>query len=161
MERHASKIDVRQLEAVAHDLINAERTEYGIHPLDHIEKIRLIARAHSEDMASRGFFAHENLFGLDPTDRAQRAGYDCRKNYGSHYTYGLAENIYQGWLFGSYLNGVPTGWFSLEEIAHIAVDGWMNSPGHRQNILDASYDRAGMGVAIAADGKVLLTQNFC
>ena len=165
LQTRATKIDVRQLEALTHELINAQRSMHGIQPLDHIEKVRLIARYHSEDMASRNYFSHDNLEGFDPSDRGRRAGYECRKDYGSYYTFGLAENIHQGWLFGSYrtVNGrnVQFEWFSLEELARNAVDGWMNSPGHRQNILDSPYDRAGMGVAIADDGKVFFTQNFC
>ena len=158
-------IDIRQLEDRTHELINAERIERGLSPLDHIEKIRLIARSHSEDMAARDYFAHTSPEGLSPTDRGNEAGYDCRKNYGSYYTYGLAENIHQGWLYDSYrtLNGriVSYDWFTLEGLARTAVDGWMTSPGHRQNILDDSYDRTGIGVAIAEDGKVYITQNFC
>ena len=146
-------------------MINAQRSANGFQPLDHIEKIRLIARSHSEDMASRNYFSHDSLEGLDPSDRAARVGYDCRKDYGSYFTYGLAENIHQGWLFDSFqtVSGRITSydWFTLEELAHLAVNGWMDSPGHRQNILDSSYDRAGMGVAIADDGKVFFTQNFC
>ena len=61
------------------------------------------------------------------------------------------------------VNGITTPYnlYSPEEIAQNAVSGWMSSPGHRQNILDSSYDRAGVGIAIADDGKVLFTQNFC
>ncbi len=133
--------------------------------MEHIEKIRLIARSHSEDMALRDYFSHDSPEGLDPTDRAQRAGYSCRKDFGLRYRIGLAENIHQGWLFEGYrtINGrtTPYNLYSPEEIAHNAVEGWMNSPGHRQNILDSSYDRAGMGIAIADDGKVFFTQNFC
>ncbi len=165
IQKRASTIDVLQLEALTHDLINAQRLEQGIHPLDHIEKIRVIARSHSEDMASRNFFSHDSPEGLDPSDRGQRAGYDCRKDYGSYFTYGLAENIHQGWLFDSFQSSrgirVNFDWMSLEELARSAVNGWMNSSGHRQNILDSSYDRAGIGVAIADDGKVFFTQNFC
>ncbi len=165
IEKQASNINVLQLEALTHDLINAQRSTHGFQPLDHIEKIRVIARSHSEDMASRNFFSHDNPEGLDPSDRGQRAGYDCRKDYGSYFTYGLAENIHQGWLFDSFqtVSGRITSydWFTIEELARNAVNGWMTSPGHRQNILDPSYDRAGMGIAISGDGKVFFTQNFC
>ena len=156
---------MRQLEDLTHKLINAQRVMNGLEPLEHVEKIRLIARSHSEDMASRRFFSHDSPEGFDPTDRAQRAGYNCRKDYGSYYTFGLAENIHQGWLFAGYrtVNGIATPYnlYSPEEIAQNAVSGWMSSPGHRQNILDSSYDRAGVGIAIADYGKVLFTQNFC
>ncbi len=161
----ATEIDIRQLEDLAHELINIQRVNLGLDPLEHVEKIRLIARSHSEDMASRGYFSHNTPEGLDPTDRAQRAGYNCRKDFGLRYRIGLAENIHQGWLFAGYrtVNGrtAPYNLYSAEEIARNAVEGWMNSPGHRQNILDSSYDRAGMGIAIAEDGKVFFTQNFC
>ena len=159
------EIDVRQLEELTQELINAQRVMHGFNPLEHTEAIRLIARGHSEDLASRGNFSHDSPEGLDPTDRAQRAGYDCYKNFGSYFTFGLAENIHQGWLFEGYrtVNGktAPYNLYTPEEIAQNAVDGWMNSPGHRQHILDSSYDRAGMGIAIADDGKVFFTQNFC
>ena len=116
-------------------------------------------------MAAKDYFSHTSLAGLSPTDRGNKAGYDCRKDYGSYYTYGLAENIHQGWLYDSYrtLNGriVSYEWFTLEGLAQTAVTGWMGSKGHRENILKSSYDRAGLGVAIAEDGKVYFTQNFC
>ena len=70
----------------------------------------------------------------------------------------------KGWLYSSttYINGVPShDWNTQEEIAIVAVEGWMNSQGHRENILDPSYDRAGIGVAIAEDDRVYITQNFC
>ena len=162
--RGKSEIDIRQLEDRTHQLINAQRVKRGLSPLEHIEKIRLIARSHSEDMAKRSYFSHDTPEGLDPTDRGERAGYHCRKDYGTYYSFGLAENIHQGWLSSSttYIYGIPFhDWNTQEEIAVAAVEGWMTSPGHRRNILDASYDRSGIGVAIAEDDKVYITQNFC
>ena len=163
-DRGKLDIDIPQLEDRTHQLINAERVKRGLSPLEHIENIRLIARSHSEDMAARGYFSHDSPEGLDPTDRGSRAGYYCRKDYGTYHSFGLAENIHQGWLSSSttYIYGIPFhDWNTREEIAMAAVEGWMTSPGHRQNILDNSYDRTGIGVAIAEDGKVYFTQNFC
>ena len=157
-------IDIRQLEDRTHQLINLERVKRGLSPLEHIENIRLIARSHSEDMAERNYFSHDTPEGLDPTDRGRNAGYNCRKDYGAYISFGLAENIYQGGLISltTFINGVAShDWFTLEEIAAGAVESWMNSRGHRENILDSSYDRTGIGVAIAEDGKVYFTQNFC
>ena len=153
-------IDVRQLEDRTHHLINAQRVRHGLSPLEHIEKLRVLARSHSDDMAVRGYFSHDSPEGLSPTDRGDRAGYACRKDY----SYGLAENIYQGWLSSSttYIYGIPFhDWKTQESIAIAAVEGWMTSTGHRQNILDDSYDKTGIGVAIAGDGKVYFTQKFC
>jgi uncharacterized protein YkwD len=52
-------------------------------------------------------------------------------------------------------------WNSLEEIANQAVTGWMNSEGHRKNILDDHFQQEGIGVAFSTDNKIYVTENFC
>ncbi len=162
---NAQRIDAREVEVLTHQLINEERIKHGSEPLEHVEQIRLIARLHSEDMATRDYFSHDTPEGRDPTDRGNLVGYQCRKAFGNSYRLGLGENIHQNWLFGGYqiVNGerTPIDWFTADELAAQAVKGWMDSPGHRENLLDATYDRAGMGVAIADSGKVFFAQNFC
>lgn len=78
---------------------------------------------------------------------------------------GLAENIFQNNLYDRvwYTNGIPTSyeWNTVDEIAESTVLGWMNSPGHRQNILTPHFYSEGIGVAISGDDKVYITQNFC
>lgn len=76
---------------------------------------------------------------------------------------GLAENIAQNWTYESttYINGIPIhDWNTEENLAEQTVNGWMNSPGHRENIL-SGFHSEGIGVAIASDEKVYFTQNFC
>jgi len=76
---------------------------------------------------------------------------------------GLAENIAQNWTYESitYINGIPFHHWNTEEmLAEQTVQGWMNSPGHRANIL-SGFHSEGIGVAIATDDKVYITQNFC
>ncbi|MHA2055477.1 MAG: CAP domain-containing protein, partial [Candidatus Hodarchaeales archaeon] len=156
------------LEKKIHDLINVERQNQGLIPLEWDGELNLIAREHSLDMDDSNFFDHTNPSGEDPTDRGNEAGYSCRKDYGSYYTYGLAENIHQGWLYNSIIYttfmGITTtsyNWMSLEEIAVRSVQGWMGSLGHRENILTSTYDKEGIGVAISSDYKVYVTENFC
>jgi uncharacterized protein YkwD len=149
---------------LVHSLVNVEREKSGLPLLTEVDILVSIAEGHSQDMAIRHYFDHENPDGLDASERAARAGYPCRKDYGVYYTIGVAENIYQGWLYSSvtYINGIPIKhYLSIEQIAIKAVQGWMGSPGHRANILDNSHDRVGTGVAISQDGKVFITQNFC
>lgn len=152
------------LEIRVHELINRQRSENGLGALQFDRALADIARNHSEDMAAQGYFAHENPAGQDPTARGIAAGYSCRKNYGSHYTYGLAENLFQNNLYSSatYFSNRTTvyAWTSPEEIAQSSVAGWMNSSGHRENILTSSYEREGIGVAIASE-KVYITEDFC
>lgn len=139
-----------QIEELIHTMTNQHREAAGLQPLDRITKIDQIARAHSEDMAERNYFEHDTPEGLDPSDRGNAAGYPCRKDHGSYYTYGLAENI-----------SMHTGtWYGAERLANEIMKGWMNSFGHRQNIMESDYDRIGVGVAIGG-GAVYATQNFC
>jgi uncharacterized protein YkwD len=157
-------IDIPTLESQIHVLINQQRRSNGLSPLSSDSTLASIARKHSADMAWNNYFAHVNLQGLDPTGRGNLQGYSCYKNYGSYYTTGIAENIMQNNRYDSvtYYNGIPRyAWNSPEEIAQSTVNGWMSSPGHRKNILTSTYDREGIGIAIAADDKVYITQDFC
>ena len=152
---------IAALEQRVHQLINQQR----VSSLGLDATLASIARSHSADMARNNYFSHTNLRGQSASDRGAAVGYDCRKDYGSYYTYGLAENIYQAWLYGQYWtrNGVVVrkDYHTLEELASLVVDGWMDSLGHRENILNTSYDRQGIGIAISTDEKVYVTQNFC
>ena len=159
-----STLPVQELAYLMHQLVNEEREQRGLGVLAYAPEVAAIAQAHSEDMAALDYFSHTNPAGESPTDRGVRQGYDCIKDYGSYYAYGLAENIYQGWLYSSiaYIGTAAIkDWFSVEEMAENVVQGWMNSPGHRANILKGSYDREGIGVAVSSGGKVYFTQNFC
>jgi uncharacterized protein YkwD len=112
-------------------------------------------------MARNNYFSHINLQGFDPTGRGNQGGYSCYKNYGSYYITGIAENIFQTQHSTTY-NGITVNELvPLETIAQSTVNGWMNSPGHRQNILTTTYDSQGIGVAISSDKKVYVTEDFC
>jgi uncharacterized protein YkwD len=102
-------IDTPTLEQQVHEGINEQRTSNGLSSLSYDSSLVSIARKHSADMALNNYFAHTNLQGLDPSGRATQAGYSCYKNYGSYYTTGIAENIFQNNLYDSvtYYNGIP------------------------------------------------------
>ena len=144
-------LNASDVERYIHLYTNEERAYGGLHPLTRVAVIDGIARGHSEDMAARGYFDHDTPEGLDPTARGNAAGYDCRKDYGSYYTYGLAENIH----YASGMGG------DARDLARYTVSDWMQSPGHRANIMDSAYDRIGVGVAVSGGGTVYATQNFC
>ena len=140
---------VSELELKVHAGINAARAKNGGAPLKWEEQLADVARAHSDDMTGRGYFGHDTPEGLGPSDRIDRAGYSCWK--GSHY--GVAENI-----------AIETTLGDLDRTAAQAVRGWMNSPGHRTNLLGRQYDRTGVGVSFGtwrAYKAVYLTQVFC
>ena len=145
-----SVADVREVETYVVKFTNEERGAAGLTPLQHDERISEIARAHSAAMLRTGKLEHV-LGGKDPTDRAETAGYNCRRALGGgRYSFGLSENIH-----------MQTGsWHSNPEVvARNMVDGWMNSPGHRANIMDPMAVRIGVGIA-REGGTWYATQNF-
>ena len=137
---------------------NLERTKNGLPELFLDDALSTVARDHSLDMSQNNFFAHENLKGEDPTARARREGYNTHKILGNGwYSDGIGENIDKmptGDVQGvGYVSSDPDG------IAKVQVDQWMNSPGHRANILNDKYSVIGIGVAY--DGTYYFTtQDF-
>lgn len=115
------------------ELTNAVRERFGLAPLTNNEEVALVARSHSEDMAVRQYFQHTNLDGLDPFDRMDQAGIRFRR---------AAENIAAG-----------------QYTPMLVVEGWLNSAGHRENLLGA-FEELGTGVYFGGDMSVYYTQNF-
>lgn len=124
------------MEQDAFEQVNVQRTNEGLAALIMDEDVRAVARGHSEDMAARDFFDHVNPDGLDPFERLAAAGIA--------YTW-AGENI----AWNNYPDPVPT-----------AVEGWMNSQGHRENILRQQFTHTGMGVASDGAGGYYFTQVF-
>ena len=77
---------------------------------------------------------------------------------------GFPENIEQNNLYDSveYIDGIPIyHWLSEDQLSSSIVDVWMNSPGHRENILTSAYYSQGIGIAISNNDKVFITEDFC
>lgn len=130
--------NLARLERKAFDLINQKRLENGLAELNWSEKIAEIARIHSENMANFKFFSHRGLDGMMVDDRADRFGLKKWRAIG--------ENI-------AYNRG-------YDNPAEFAVLRWMQSPSHRENLLNAQWKETAVGVAVAADGAVYFTQVF-
>lgn len=122
----------------AFELVNGERRARGQQPLHWDAELTLLARRHSENMARHNFLSHTDRDGLDTADRAAVGGV-CGWR-------AIAENI-------AYNQG-------FDDPVGFAVERWMQSPKHRENILRAGFTHAGIGVARAADGRVYFTQVF-
>ena len=113
-----------------HEKINSQRRRHGLQPLKWNPTITVIAQRHSEDMAANNFFSHNNRQGQSPTDRGLAMGFDCRRDYPGYYTYGLAENIWQGYTYGSITTIAfitRKNYLSDDEIALRSVSGWMRA----------------------------------
>jgi uncharacterized protein YkwD len=158
-------ITASSLEARVHILVNRVREDHGLPALGTDAALVSLARAHSADMAEKRYFGHVNLDERDATARGAAAGYSCHKDADPYYSYAIAENLYATERYSPAVprDGRATGyaWTTEEAMAEEAVEAWMNSPDHRDNILDPGMGREGIGVAIAEYGLVFITQNFC
>lgn len=98
------------------DLVNQERISRGFRPLLPLEKCVAAAQFHANDMEEYNYFSHD---GRNETWEARLERFSVQRTFG--------ENIA--------IHRTPTG----------VVDAWMNSPGHRQNILNPNFRYSGMG----------------
>lgn len=112
-------------------LTNAQRVKAGCKPLKVDSRLNLSAQRHSADMLKRNYFEHEDPDGHDFADREKAAGFEGDSG---------GENIAMG-----------------QTSAAEVMNDWMNSPGHRRNILDCSFTLIGVGYV--ANGHYW-TQNF-
>jgi len=140
-------------EMEVHRLINLEREKYGLPTLEYDEELASVAKSHSIDMAEDEYFSHETPEGLSPTDRASKSDYVCRYQIGNLIYSGIGENIHM-------VTGSSVAFMSTESIAELAVSGWMDSPGHKKNILTSNFTKEGIGVSISTF-SIHVTQNFC
>jgi uncharacterized protein YkwD len=115
------------------ELVNQERQRAGVRPLAADEALRSVARAHSQEMFERSYFAHESPTAGSPYDRMRAAGVPF-------------------FLAGENLAYAPT--------VQVAHQGLMRSPGHRANILRAEYGRVGIGVIRSQFQGSMFTQDF-
>jgi uncharacterized protein YkwD len=108
-------------------LLNRERGRRGLHRLTLDARLSSAARAHTRDMVRRRYFAHVSRSGGDVVDRLNRVGY---MRGASRWLVG--ENL--AWGGGS------------RSTPRQIMQSWMQSPGHRRNILDSRFRELGIGV---------------
>jgi uncharacterized protein YkwD len=114
-------------------LVNVERAKVGCGAVHRDSRLDAAAQGHSADMAARGFFDHTTPEGKDPWERARDAGY----------TTPTGENIAAG-----------------QRTAADVMESWMDSDGHRANIVNCGSAAIGMGLARARNGTPYWTQMF-
>lgn len=137
-ESNPSAAPIASAEKEAFDLINKKRADIGLDPLVWSNELAAVARLHSQDMADQKYFSHRGSDGSMVDDRADKMGV---KNWSA-----IGENI-------AFERG-------FDDAANFAVDRWMESPAHKQNLLDKRWKETGMGVAILPDGTYYFTQVF-
>lgn len=117
-QAEVTQAEMTQAEAVL-KLVNQERKKAGVQPLTLSDKLTSIANTKAKDMADKGYFSHNS-----PT---YGSPFDMLKQFGVSYSY-AGENI-------------AAGQKSAEEV----MNSWMNSSGHKANILNKNYTQLGVG----------------
>jgi uncharacterized protein YkwD len=100
-------------------LVNQERKAAGVPALKKSPLLSRIARNHSRDMSSRGFFNHTNPDGWGPKARLEEGGY----------------------LWQTFGENIGCGQESLQRL----LEAWLKNPDHRKNIMDPSFKEIGIG----------------
>ncbi len=129
----ASNSNLAADEKLAFDLLNADRASNGLKALKFNSQLTNLGEKYAQDMINRNFFAHTNPEGQSPFDRMQQAGI----SYNS-----AGENI------------------AINSNVTAAEKAFMNSSGHRANILNTGYTEVGIGVRYDAKGSAYVVQEF-
>lgn len=156
-------INETKIEYRIHELVNEKRSIFALRPLEWNQELADIADKHSEDMAKRRYYEHVTPEGLDLEDRFAQANFECLLPAGPDLFLAGGENLFYIGNFSAIpLQSDYRGTEIITEymIAEAIVNGWMNSPGHRQNLLNPYWDSEGIGVYII-DNDVYVTQDFC
>lgn len=115
-------------------LVNEERADQGLSNLARDAQLTRLAQLKAEDMAANKYFSH--------TSPTYGTAFDMMKNYGVSYIT-AGENIAMG-----------------QKTPEAVMEGWMNSPGHRANILNSAYTGIGVGYAESSEGATYWVQIF-
>lgn len=126
--------DIKAKEAEVIRLVNVERSKRGLQALAANWQLSRVARYKSQDMMNKNYFSH--------TSPTYGSPFDMMEAFGVRFSAG-GENIAMG-----------------QRTPAEVVTAWMNSPGHRANILSPSYNQLGVGLATSATGKTYWTQLF-
>lgn len=131
-------VNMAAAEQSAFNLINQKRVELGFEPLTWSDELAAVARLHSQNMAEFRFFSHRGLDNKLVSDRADALKVGRWRSIGENIAFnrGYAKPV------------------------AMAVELWLDSPTHRQNMLDPNWKESAVGVAKAADGSVYFTQVF-
>lgn len=111
------------MESQVREQINQIRQQQGLTPLRQNDQLAEVARNYSRRMAEEDFFAHVSPKGDTLSDRVEAAGV---------FYFMIGENLFTS--------------TNIADPVPASVKGWMNSPGHRENILRSEFRETGIGV---------------
>lgn len=135
--RDARLSEIESLETQCFNEVNRVRVKVGLEPLEFNESLLHVAREYSRRMAEENFFSHNDPSGNTVRERVSGANIRWRV---------LGENLS---FSRGYINPVA-----------VSMTGWMDSPGHRRNLLDRTWRQTAIGAWISDNGTVYFTEIF-
>lgn len=129
--------EVARMEGLLARDVNAFRRDHKLIELQRTPELDAVARAHSADMARRGYLAHRSPEGDDWVARMKKAGIE-----------------------GFAMAGENVGRTSKARPNHEILTGWIHSPDHHQNLVARPYNATGIGIVRAPDGSYVYTQLY-
>ncbi len=155
-------LNLTKVERLVVEEANEVRMNHSLEPLEHRETLSEPAREHAVNMSELFYIGHFQPDGEGPEERYFDACDDLR---GGMEEFELAENAAHAWYKTLY---EPTGWNETafatteEHVADLLVNEWMESPDHREALLDDRWRTTGVGAAISVEeGAVFAAQAFC
>lgn len=150
----------------AHTAANRARTDAGLLALSWDPDLAAVAQRHADDMGERRYFAHDSPEGEGLAERMVRARYRCEIVLPSGRLLTGAENLAMIPWAPSVVIRKDGSRGAAEvrdaaEVAREAVRGWLDSPGHRANLLHPHVRSEGLGAHVQKNGQVLIVQVFC
>ncbi|MFH1842285.1 MAG: CAP domain-containing protein [bacterium] len=170
-------LDYPRLQAAIFFETNRRRVQHDLTPFNYSAALESIARQHSQDMANHDFFSHHGvvagretlslrlaLIGITNAVAAENISTLTALEYeDSRPVYSPEQN---GGYFSYSYRGKPLELRTYASAARVVLEQWLDSPGHRQNILNPDVLFLGVGTAFFADDsfhdmpKFMATQNF-
>jgi uncharacterized protein YkwD len=147
--------DLEAAEAETLRRINRIRQQRDLQPLEQTDALSDMAQYHVNDQARNGYYSHTAPDGETVGDRFDRFAPQCT---------GGAENSHKGEISHSYRiygSQEVVSTRTVSGMSEYLVQGWMNSDGHRENMLDPRWSKAGIGISVTPDGTFYATINFC
>ncbi len=129
-----SKASASSIEVEVAELVNKYRKEAGLEPLKLVEDVSNVARIKSEDMRDNRYFDHNSPTYGDPFAMLNTFGISYKS---------AGENIAKG-----------------QKTADAVMNAWMNSEGHRRNIMSSNFKEIGIGYVTDSSGTTYWTQQF-
>lgn len=157
--KSSNKLNESLVIHLIHEKVNQLRKQNNVSTLELDSQLNKIAYLHSFDMSDRKYFSHINPENEDATMRGLKANFNCTKQIGDYLYSGLGENIAESDIFA--FDGKSLIWDTEEEFSNRIVVAWINSPPHKENLLDPTYSSEGIGIVIDSDNLAHITEDFC